>query len=61
MEADETRTPIRLSAERERAVMDGMFDFVIRTTTNSEKASPAEVEILPEMIKLLINYWATTY
>ena len=51
METAEERVPIRLSYEREVAVMDSIYDFVMRTTANSEKATPAEVGILPEMIK----------
>ena len=58
MDADEERVPIRLSYEREVAVMDSMYDFVIRTIANSKDATPAEVEILPELIKMLVDYWA---
>ena len=47
-----------LTREQERTVMNAMYDFVIRTTTNSKEATPAELGALPEMTKMLINYWA---
>ena len=57
----ETLTPIRLSQEREVVVMNAIYDFVIHTTENSKEVSPAELGALPEMIKLLIDYWAIQY
>lgn len=58
LDATETPTPIRLGQEKEVAVMNAMYDFVIRTTENSKEVSPAELGALPEMIRLLIEYWA---
>ena len=49
-----------LSKEQEKEIMNEVYDFVIRTTRNSEKASPAELEALPTMFKLLIDYWAVS-
>ena len=47
LEGAETLTPIRLSQEREVAVMNAMYDFVIHTTENSKEVSPAELRALP--------------
>ena len=46
-----------LTREQERTVMNAMYDFVIRTTTNSKEATPAELEALPGMTTRLIDYW----
>ncbi len=50
-----------LSRQQEKAVMNAMYDFVMRTTTGSKEATPAELGALPEMTKMLIDYWAEKY
>lgn len=49
---------VYLNRDEEKNIKEAMYNFVIRTTTNSDKATPAEVEVLPEIIKLLIDYWS---
>ena len=46
-----------ITREQERIAMEAMFNFVLRTTTNSNQASPAELAILPGMSKLVFDYW----
>ena len=50
---EETEVVI-LSRQQEKAIMNAMYDFVMRTTT-------AELGALPEMTKMLIDYWAEKY
>lgn len=50
---------IKLSTQQQEKIRDALYEFVVRTASNSEKASPAEVKILPEMSKLLVWYWPT--
>ena len=49
-----------LAREQEKAVMNAMYDFVVRTITDSKKATPAELEALPGMTTRLIDYWTET-
>ena len=57
---EETEVVI-LSRQQEKAIMNAMYDFVMRTTTSSKEATPAELGALPEMTKMLIDYWAEKY
>ena len=59
MEEKNLQEAVVLSTEQERNIMNALYEFVVRTASNSEKASPAEIKALPEMSKLLMWYWPT--
>lgn len=52
---DENKEIIVLSKEEEKAIQDCLFNFVIRVSSK-EIRHPAELSILPDIIKILFDY-----
>ena len=51
---------VYLSQEQERNVINALCNYVIRVTDSNYKASPAELNILPEVANWLLNVWHHT-
>lgn len=51
----EVKDVVRTTDEQAFSILDDLTTFVHRVTTN-ENASPAELEILPELAKILLGH-----
>ena len=50
---DEQREVIVLSKEEEKEIQDCLLNFVVRVSSNG---TPAELSILPDIVKILFDY-----
>ena len=46
---------VRITDEQALSILDDLIAFIHRVAT-SEKASPAEIEVLPEIVKVLLGH-----